>query len=133
MKTRIYTKEELEILKQNIFVLDVKYKREIVYDPIFKLWTIMMRLEHPELTAREIFKLGGFDVTILHNKLPQRRIKDWVDNYKKFGIRYFLPEDEYYQSITCVKDKKIVYDTMKMQLMDFVLSKLKELNINDNR
>ena len=32
MKTRIYTKEELEILKQNIFVLDVKYKREIVYE-----------------------------------------------------------------------------------------------------
>lgn len=133
MKVRLYTGNEIKILEQNIFVRKVKYKREIEYDPLFKLWVIMMRFKFPELSAREIFSRAGFDVNILHPKLPQRRIKDWVDNYKKFGIRYFLPEDEYYQSITCVKDKKIVYDTMKMQLMDFVLSKLKELNINDNR
>ena len=133
MKVRLYTDNEIKILEQNIFVRKVKYKREIEYDPLFKLWAIMMRFKFTELSAREIFSRAGFDVNILHRKLPQRRIKDWVDNYKKFGIRYFLPEDEYYQSITYLKNKKIVYDTMKMQLMDFVLSKLKELNINDNR
>lgn len=127
MKTRIYTKEELEILKQNIFVLDVKYKREIVYDPIFKLWTIMMRLEHPELTAREIFKLGGFDVTILHSKLPQRRIREWLTNYQKFGVAYFLPVNTPYYSIKkLTKDKEIQVDSMKEQLLEFILGKLNE-------
>ena len=133
MKVRLYTDDEISKLKQSIFVRSIKYKREIEYDPLFKLWTIMMRYDFPELSAKEIFARGGLDTNILHKKLPQRRIKDWVDNYKKFGIRYFLPEDEYYHSITYVKDNKIVYDSMKMQLMDFVLKRLKELNIHDNR
>ena len=130
MKTRIYTKEELEILKQNVFVLDVKYKREIVYDPIFKLWTIMMRLEHPELTAKEIFKLGGFDVNILNNKLPQRRIREWLTNYQKFGIAYFLPTNKPYYTIAKNKVKEVQVDSMKEQLLNFVLGKLNE---KDNR
>lgn len=129
MKTRIYTKEELELLKKNIFVLDVKYKREIVYDPVFKLWTIMMRLEHPELTAREIFERGGFNICILHHKLPQRRIKEWLDNYKKFGVAYFLPVNTPYYSIKkLTKDKEVQVDSMKEQLLEFVLGKLNEKN-----
>ena len=93
----------------------------------------MLRYDMPELSAREIFARGGFDINILHKKLPQRRIKDWVDNYKKFGIRYFLPEDEYYQSITYIKNNEVVYDSMKMQLLDYVLKRLKEIDFNDNR
>lgn len=133
MKVRLYTDDEIKKLKQNTFVRNVKYKREIEYDPLFKLWTIMMRYDKPELSASEIFSCGGFDTNILHKKLPQRRIKDWVDNYKKFGIRYFLPEDEYYQSITYIKNNEVVYDCMKMQLLDYVLKRLKEIDSNDNR
>ena len=47
MKRRIYTDDEIKILKSNIFIQDINYKRELVYDPIFKLWTIFMRLECP--------------------------------------------------------------------------------------
>ena len=133
MKVRLYTDNEIKILEQNIFVRKVKYKREIEYDPLFKLWVIMMRFKFPELSAREIFSRAGFDVNILHRKLPQRRIKDWVDNYKKFGIRYFLPENERYKSITYTKDNKLYYDSFKIQLMDFVLNRLKEINIEENR
>ena len=133
MKVRLYTDNEIEKLKQCIFIRNIKYKREIEYDPIFKLWTIMMRYDMPELSAREIFARGGFDINILHKKLPQRRIKDWVDNYKKFGIRYFLPEDEYYQSITYEKNNTVYYDTFKMQILDYVLRRLKEIDFNDNR
>lgn len=133
MKVRIYTNEEISILRKNIFVRDIKYKREISYDPIFKLWCIMMRLDFPELSAREIFARGGFDVNILHKKLPQRRIKDWLDNYRKFGIKYFLPETDSYSSIRKVQENlPITYDNMKMQLIDFVLKRLKEINY-DNR
>lgn len=133
MKVRLYTNEEIKTLEQNMFVRSIKYKREIEYDPLFKLWCIVMKYDKPDLSAREIFSRGGFDVNILNKSLPRRRINDWMYNYKKFGIRYFFPEDEYYQSITTIKKKKIVYDTVKMQLMDYVLKRLKEIKNNDNR
>ena len=133
MKIRLYTDNEINKLEQCMFVRSVKYKREIEYDPLFKLWTIMMKHDMPELSAREIFSRGGFDINILHKKLPQRRIKEWIDNYKKFGIRYFLPENEYYQSITYKKDNKVYYDSLKIQLMDYVLGRLKEIDFYENR
>lgn len=114
MKRRIYTDEEIKILKQNIFIDDVLYKRQLVYDPIFKLWTIFMRLEKPELTAREIFERAGVNTSILHHKLPQRRIKEWTDFYKKFGIGYFIPVDEPYT----------ISDNFKKKLLDKILEKL---------
>lgn len=132
MKVRLYTKDEILKLKQNMFVRNIKYKREIEYDPIFKLWSIMMRLKFPELSAREIFERGGFDTNILNNKLPQRRIKEWSDNYKKFGLRYFLPEDEYYYSIKTNQIKSKETDTFKLKLLKRVLEDLKELE-NENR
>jgi len=133
MKVRLYTDEEIKKLKQNMFVRNIKYKREIEYDPLFKLWCIMMRYDMPELSAREIFARGGFDINILNPNLPRRRIKFWIDNYKKFGIKYFLPEDEYYQSITYLENNKVKYDSLKVQLLDYVLNRLKEINFNDNR
>ena len=132
MKVRLYTDDEISKLKQNMFVRNIKYKREIEYDPIFKLWSIMMRLKFPELSAREIFERGGFETKILHNKLPQRRIKEWLDNYKRFGLRYFLLENEHYYSIS----KNIVNsqepDAFKLKLLKRILENLKELE-NENR
>jgi hypothetical protein len=116
LKRRIYTDDEIKILKSNIFIKDVLYKRELVYDPIFKLWTIFMRLECPELTAQEIFKRAGLNTDILHPDLPRKRIKTWFYNYKKFGIKYFLPEDEPYT----------ISDKFKKQLLDIVLRRLEE-------
>jgi hypothetical protein len=133
MKVRLYTEEEIAKLKQSMFIRSIKYKRELEYEPLFKLWTIMMKHDFPELTAREIFDRGGIDINILHKKLPQARIKEWIDNYKKFGIRYFLPENEYYQSITYTKDNKTYYDSLKIQLMGFVLNRLKEISNEENR
>lgn len=133
MKVRIYTDKEISILEKNIFVRQVKYKREIEYDPLFKLWCIMMRKKFPELSAREIFARGSFDINILHKKLPQRRIKEWLDNYTKFGIRYFLPEDAYYKSITRIENNTVVYDSFKLQLLNIVLKELKDLKFNENR
>ena len=130
MKRRIYTDEEISTLKKCFFVRDVKRKCEIEYDPLFKLWTIMMKFELPELTAREIFSRAGFDINMLHKKLPQRRIKDWMDNYIKFGVPYFLPEDEVYSSLNKNNNVIVPRDSMREQLMTIVLKKLEEY---DNR
>ena len=116
MKRRIYTDDEIKILKSNIFIQDINYKRELVYDPIFKLWTIFMRLECLELTAKEIFERAGINTTILHPDLPRKRIKFWIYNYKKFGVKYFIPEDQPYT----------VNDKFKKQIFDIVLRRLEQ-------
>lgn len=107
MKRRLYTDEEIKILKKNIFIDDILYKRQIVYDPVFKLWSIFMKLEKPELTAKEIFERAGINTMILHPSLPRNRIKEWLYNYKKFGIEYFISVDEVY-TITNSFKKKIL-------------------------
>lgn len=96
MKRRIYTKEEIKLLELNPFIKSVKYCREIEYNPLFKLWVILKRIENPEYTAKEIFELAKIETKILHKDLPRRRINSWVYNYKKFGISYFLPDNEVY-------------------------------------
>ena len=116
MKRRIYTDDEIKILKSNIFIQDINYKRELVYDRICKLWTIVMRVECPELTAKEIFERAGINTTILHPDLPRKRIKFWIYNYKKFGVKYVIPEDQPYT----------VNDKFKKQIFDIVLRRLEQ-------
>lgn len=130
MKKRIYTDDEIEKLKKCIFVKDIKRKCEIEYDSLFKLWTIMMKYEFPELTAREIFNRAGFDIDILNNKLPQRRIKEWKDNYIKFGVSYFFPEQGFYYSNINRLKESTKEDDMRKNIMNFVLSRLENY---DNR
>ena len=132
MKLRYYTEEELNILNSNIFVNEVRYKREIVYDPIFKLWCVMMRLDRPELTGKQIFERAGFDTSILHDNLPYRRISSWLKNYKRFGVNYFIPEYEPYHTKKKTK-KENTSDKFKLQILKCVLTRLKEIENEENR
>lgn len=129
MKIRYYTDKELESLIKNMFVKEVHLKRIIEYDVVFKLWCIMMRLEFPELTGKDIFLKAGFDVDMLHDNLPYRRIADWLKNYKKFGLNYFLPDLESYHSLGVKSAKKD--DLFKTRLLSFILIRLKELDNNE--
>ena len=129
MKIRYYTDKELELLTKNMFVKEVHLKRTIEYDVVFKLWCIMMRLEFPELTGKDIFLKAGFDVDMLHDNLPYRRIADWVKNYKRFGLNYFLPDLEPYHSLDVKNVKKD--DLFKTRLLSFILIRLKELDSNE--
>ena len=131
MKLRYYTEEELNILNSNIFVNEVRYKREIVYDPIFKLWCVMMRLDRPELTGKQIFERAGFDTSILHDNLPYRRISSWLKNYKRFGVNYFIPEYEPYHTKKKTK-KENTPDKFKLQILKCVLTRLKEIENEEN-
>ena len=127
MKARIYTNEELEILKKNMFVKEVRFKREIIYDPVFKLWSIMMRLYEPQLSAKEIFSRAGFDTTILSDRIPIDRIREWLNRYMKYGVKYFIPKNESYSSI----ERKVFNDKnqeFKDALLKCILKKLEEYN-----
>lgn len=124
MKARIYTESEIKELRNNIFIKDILYQRQIKYEPIFKLWTIMMRLEYPGLSAKEIFEIAGINTKILHPKLPQRRIKEWLDNYKKYGLNYFFPEESSYSTLSTYS-KEV---DSKNGLYSYVIERLKRHN-----
>lgn len=95
MKTRILTEEEIKLLKENPFVIKIKYKREIEYDLYFKLWCALQRKFFEERTAKEIFDLAGFNTKILNERLPQARVKLWSDRFNQFGVEYFIPNYKY--------------------------------------
>ena len=128
MKARIYTEKEINTLENNVFIKKVKYKRELEYFPVFKLWCILMKIENPDLSAREIFERGGLDINILHHKLPRNRIKEWMDNYKKYGIAYFLPEDKSYSTIEKDKVEYASDNYFLKELENYVCKRLKEIN-----
>ena len=128
MKLRYYTDKELKSLNSNMFVLSVKYKRQIEYDVVFKLWCVMMRSKNPELTGKQIFERAGFDINILHDSLPYRRIGEWVKNYRKFGLSYFLPELLPYHSLETKKDILDKDEAFKLKLLKEVLYELKKLD-----
>lgn len=80
-----YSIEEIDILNSNPNVILVKYGRQIEYSPDFKKWAVRQSKKHPELTANEIFILGGFDPIMIGERTAEARIRDWKkkENSKK--------------------------------------------------
>ncbi len=130
MKIRIFTDEEIKKIEENVFVIKVQYSRAIIYDPAFKLWSIMMRLYHPELSAKEIFKAGGFDTNILNIRTPQERIREWMINYKKYGTSYFLPENKEYFTLPKTLEKYKTYNYDRNQFIESVIRLLNQYDKN---
>lgn len=100
-KIRVYNEEEIKKLLSNSNVENIKNKSQIVYKNSFKLWAVKEKISHSEKTAREIFVSAGFDMNILDDKTPQRRLCSWLKKYKMFG-------EEYFQNGYCYKAKKKV-------------------------
>lgn len=95
MKSKIYTNLEIENLEKSPFVLEVRNKRFIHYDPLFKLWTILQRKKYPERTCRELFEYAGFNTRLMNPKLPQTRIKSWENLFYRYGVDYFISDKSY--------------------------------------
>ena len=94
-KIRVYNDEEIKILLNNPNVEKINNKCHIVYKKEFKLWAVKEKLSHKEKTARQIFEAGKFDMNILDDRTPQKRICSWVKKYKKFGEDYFTDKNKY--------------------------------------
>ena len=82
-----YNKKEIASLMNNENVEIVKYGNTIIYNQEFKKWAVKTSLEHPELTAKEIFEIAGFDTDIIGKNIPRERIRDWK-------IKYLKPKNE---------------------------------------
>lgn len=104
-KIRIYNDEEIKKLLSNPNVERIKNKSQIVYKNSFKLWAVKEKISHTEKTAREIFVTSGFDMNILDDRTPQKRLCSWVKKYKMFGEDYFTDSKFYYQTKETTFDK----------------------------
>ncbi|MDD4188228.1 MAG: hypothetical protein PHX04_05700, partial [Bacilli bacterium] len=65
MKTRGYTEAEIQILNKNKNVIMVKYGKQIEYKNSFKNWAVLQSLNHPEMSAIQIFEKAGFNRNII--------------------------------------------------------------------
>ena len=125
-RIRVYTDEEIKRLFQSGNVLSIKNKSQIVYKKEFKLWAIYEKLSHPEKTARQIFESAGFDMNILDERTPQKRLCSWIKKYKLYGDEYFVAKNKY----TYSSNRKNIESVNQKKLND--CSKYFLLQINDN-
>lgn len=116
-KIRVYNDEEIRKLISNSNVESIKNKCQIVYKNEFKLWAVKEKLNHVEKTAREIFAAGGFDMTILDEMTPQRRLCSWVKKYKMYGENYFI-SDKYSYKAKSKNDINQVIDKAENKIFD---------------
>ena len=73
-KIRVYNDYEMSILLNNHNVDGIKNNSQIIYNNSFKLWAVMQRLNTCK-TAKQIFAEAGFDMNIIDERTPQKRIK----------------------------------------------------------
>ena len=104
-KTRIYTDEEIRVLLSNPNVVRIRNKSQILYKNSFKLWAVKEKLSHEEKSAKEIFVEGKFDVNMLDDRTPQKRLNSWMKKYKMFGEDYFSDSKSHYQTKETTFDK----------------------------
>ena len=116
-KIRVYSDDEIKKLLSNSNVEEIKNKSQIVYKNSFKLWAVQEKLSHIEKTARQIFVTGGFDMNILDDRTPQRRLCSWVKKYQKFGEDYFTDKNKYtYQT----KKKEITLSDAEKRFVRYI-------------
>lgn len=87
MKKNKYTINEIRLLNLNPNVIRVKYGNTIEYTPVFKKWAVIQSVEHPEMSAREIFEMAGFDLDIIGSRTPRDRIRHWK-NTSGINVRH---------------------------------------------
>ena len=118
-KIRVYNDEEIKRLLRNPNVERIRNKCHIVYKNSFKLWAVKQKLSDTSRTARQIFVAGGFDMNILDDRTPQKRICSWVKKYKKFGEDYFTNKNKFtYKALSNRKDKKTLSTYIVVRLED---------------
>lgn len=131
MKYKIYSKEEITEYNKNPFVVRIIRNRFIEYDNVFKLWCVFQRKKYPEKTCRNIFSEAGFNVNLMNSKLPQARIKNWEDNYLKYGYDYFITSKKFIQlKNNLINDISVIIDDkskLKIKIYNEVLKELKNV------
>jgi hypothetical protein len=83
MSKKIFTEQEIKILKQNNYVKRVGPKG-ITYTDEMKQFSIIKSEEG--LLSTEVFELAGFDMSIIGKRRSNSSLARWRRAYKKSGI-----------------------------------------------
>lgn len=133
-RIRVYTDEEIRLLFNSGNVAGIKNKSQIVYKKEFKLWAIYEKLSHPEKTARQIFESAGFDMRILDDRTPQKRLCSWIKKYKMYGDEYFIERNKYTYSSNHKKieinHSKNLHDESKYYLLQISDSEINVIPVS---
>lgn len=124
-KARIFTDYEIMKLLQNPNIVSINNKSQIVYSNEFKYLAVLTRIAHPEKTARQIFEEYGFDMDILNERTPQRRLCLWLKQYERFGEAYFLDNIRLYKTIH--KKDKVADTNDFLNIMEDLKNVIEEL------
>ena len=95
MRKNKYTSKEIEILNSNPNVVMVKYGNQIEYTTEFKRWAVLQSLNHPELSANQIFEIAGFDTNIIGKRTAESRIRYWKGFFRKRKELYINPPPKF--------------------------------------
>ena len=83
MSKRIFTKEQIKLLSENIHIASCS-ERYVEYRNEFKRSAIKQYNEH-SLAPGEIFKLAGFDASLIGRDTPQKCLGRWRKTFKLKG------------------------------------------------
>ena len=127
-KNRVFNEKEIEELLKNSNIIEIRDKAQLIYKNEFKLWAVLQKLKYPEKTAREIFELAGFNMNILNERTPQRRLSLWKKRYEEFGVEYFISNNNYrYKSIKKIYDTPTINNQTKNDID--IISSMKKNNL----
>ncbi len=84
MKPRKLTQDQIQQLLNNENVTKCSSK-SITYSKEFKLKAVKQYYDKG-ISAKQIFKEGGFDLNMFRKDLPDDRVREWRKIYKERGI-----------------------------------------------
>lgn len=110
-RIRVYNEDEIKKLTTNPNVVTIRNNSQIIYSNDFKLCAVKEKIKYKDKTSRQIFEESGFDMNILDDRTPQKRLCSWMKKYKKFGEEYFKSNNKYsYKAKTSSKSSKSIFD-----------------------
>ena len=115
-RIRVYNEDEIKKLTTNPNVVTIRNNSQIIYSNDFKLWAVKEKIKYKDKTSRQIFEESGFDMNILDDRTPQKRICSWLKKYKKFGEDYFTDKNKYtYKAIENDKENFSTYILVRVE------------------
>jgi len=78
-----FTEEEVLELRKNPNVIKCSHKA-VTYSKDFKLKAVKQYLDE-KMSCPEIFRLAGFNISVLGRNIPKDRISDWKYIYRTHG------------------------------------------------
>jgi len=121
---KIYTKEQVARLLMNPNVETIRYSSRIEYTEEFKKWAVMERVNHPELSAIQIFEKAGFTRDIISSDSAGDRLRYWTNKYlNTININTFEIKEEVEEEV----EDELEEETTEDSIYEIFINKIDRL------